>query len=869
MATETLVFRGIHKSFDGVQALKGVDLELHSGEIHALIGENGAGKSTLIKIAGGVFPPDDGTIFMNGTPVRFSDPRDAGRYGIAVIHQEPALCPHLSVTENILLGHFPMSFGFVRWRYARKKAAELLAQLGVTLPLDAPVGDLSIAQRQLVAFARSLSVQVRWLILDEPTAALSHPEAERLFTILRQLKSQSVGILFVSHRLEEVLELCERITVLRDGTKVATIPGAEATREQLIALMVGREATAWEQGGIRASEQIDSTPARLHSRTPALILRGVTVKGFVDGVDLEVRKGEIVGLFGLVGSGRSELAQAIVGIRTMDEGSVEWQGQSVRFRNLREAMAAGIAYLPEDRLRQGLLLQRSVRENIGLPNLRHFSSFGVVDERTEANAAQTQVQTLNVRAATIEQPVAQLSGGNQQKVVLAKWLLTEPKLFILDEPTRGVDVATKGEIHRFIQNLKGQGKTILLISSELQEVLSLSDRIVVFRQGSIVAQFDPSATHEQILSAAFSERDTGQGARDKPSDEGEQEHEEKTTRHPSLITRHLSLFIRHSLLVTRHLSLVTRHFSREWSLLLFIAFITAFVGWRNREFVTLTHWLDLLMESAPTLIAAGAMAAVIVSGNLDLSVGSVLGACAMAAGHASKADLPLLIVIAIALSLGASVGLVNGFITARFAIPSVVVTLGMLGIVRGAMLIFTKGYWVIGLPDSFRWLGVGKVLGIHNPVWIAGLTLLFLWLLLRHTGWGREVYAVGSNATAARLAGIPVMRRIIGVFVLCGALTGLAALLYTARFPVVQSETGKGFELAVITAAVLGGVHIFGGAGSVIGAALGAWTVTVLYSALTFLHLPGEWDMFVLGGLILLSITSDIVGRRMFKKLRA
>ncbi|MFZ8828488.1 MAG: ATP-binding cassette domain-containing protein [Armatimonadota bacterium] len=834
MVSGSLRLQGIRKSFDGVQALKGVDLELWAGEIHALIGENGAGKSTLIKIAGGIFAPDAGTIVLDGKPVRFADPRDAQRQGIVVIHQTPTLCPHLSVTENILLGHLPTRWGIVQWKRANELAANLLTQLGVTLPLDAPVGTLSAAQQQLVALARALSLRARWLILDEPTAALSRSETERLFAILRQLKSQGVGVLFVSHRLDEVLELADRITVLRDGEKVATLSAADATREQLITLMAGRQ----------IAPQPSTVTAPIKPSSPLLRLRDVVVPDFVRGVSLEVRSGEVVGLFGLVGSGRSELAQALVGLRPIASGVVEWQGKPVRFRNPKEALTHGIAYLPEDRLRQGLLLPRSIRENIGLPNLHRFSRFGIVDEQAESETAQAQVRALRVKATSIAQPVAQLSGGNQQKVALGKWLLTDPQLLILDEPTHGIDVATKAEIHRFIADLKARGKAILLISSELEELQILSDRLLVFRQGRIVGEFAPTASQESILAAAFSEPSVDESSSSAAS-------AMLPPYHPSA-----------SRLADSRRRIFRLLLSREVSLLAFLVAVTAFVGWRNVAFLSAEHWLAMVQESAPTLLAAGIMAAVIVSGNLDLSIGSVLGACAMAAGHAAKAGWALPFVIAVALMLGASIGLVNGTLTARLGISSVVVTLGMLGIVRGTMLVFTKGYWVIGLPEAFRQLSVGSIAGVPNPVWISLLVLLALGLAMAHTRWGRDLYAMGSNPMAAWMAGIPVRRRLIGVFVASGMVTGLAALLYAARFPVVQSETGKGFELAVITAAVLGGVNIFGGAGSVFGAVLGAFAVTVLRSALTFLQLPGEWDTFALGGLILLSVAVDAWRRR-------
>lgn len=819
-----LMLKGISKSFAGVRALKGVDFELRSGEIHALVGENGAGKSTLIKIAGGVFPPDEGVILLDGKPIYFSEPRDAQRHGIIVIHQNPTLCHHLSVAENILLGNLPNRWGIVRWADTFRKARELLDQLGVSLPPNEPVKNLSVAQQQLVVLARALSLKARWLILDEPTASLSHTEVERLFSILRQLKDQGVGILFVSHRLEEVLQISDRVTVLRDGEKIITLLTKEATRERLIEFIVGASQVATSGERTVGKVEVKNLP-------PLLQLRDVSVDGFAHKVSLTVRRGEIVGLFGLVGSGRSELAQAIVGLKRIDSGEIFWKGKRVRFGSPREALKAGIAYLPEDRLGQSLLQSRSIRENIGLPSLWRFSRWGVIDERSERNAAQTQVEALKVKMATVEQPVRELSGGNQQKVALAKWLLTDPELIILDEPTHGIDVATKAEIHKLILRLRQQGKTVLLISSELEELQRLCDRIAVMRQGRIVREFEPSAPQTQILEAAFKQIEAENGG----DLNGRQE---------------------------RRWGGLGRLSSRELSLLFFIALISFIVGLKNRAFVSGEHWVTLVQESAPMLIGAAAIAMVILSGNLDLSVGSVLGACAMAAGHAAKAGFPVSLVILIALGLGATIGAVNGLLVTRLLVPSIIVTLGMMGIVRGAMILLTKGYWVIGLPESFRWLGTGKLMGVPFPIWVAISTLVFVWFLLRQTSWGRELYAIGNNPEAARLAGIPVRKRVFSVFSVCGLLIGLSALIYAARFPVVQSETGKGFELDVITAAVFGGVNIFGGAGSVIGAALGAFAVTVLHSALTFMQFSGEWDKFALGGLILLSVVIDSLRQR-------
>ncbi|MCS7224627.1 MAG: ATP-binding cassette domain-containing protein, partial [Armatimonadetes bacterium] len=776
------------------------------------------GKSTLIKIIGGVLRPDEGKILINGKAVVFKEPRDAERQGIVVLHQDPRLCPDLSVVENVLLGHLPTHLGWVDWKAAEEKTRDLLRRLAVTLPLDLPVSHLTAAQRQLVVLARALSIKAQWLILDEPTAPLSASETETLFTILRQLKSQGVGILIVSHRVEEILSLCDTVTVLRDGTKVTTVSAKEVTRDDLIRLMSPRTTGA---GGT-----IQRTPPAFGG--PLLKLENFQAVGMKEPVHLTVHRGEIVGFFGLVGSGRSEFAQAIVGLACALDGELYWKDKKGAFGNLRQALKAGIAYLPEDRLTEGIHPIRSVRENIGLSNLPKLSRWSVVNSEREKLLAKQMVESLRIRTHSLEEPVAHLSGGNQQKVSLAKWLAAQPDLLILDEPTHGVDVATKAEIHRLIRQMRDNGKGIILISSELPELMELADRILVFRDGRIVGEFRPQEGAQRIFQRALGNGDS-----------------KVETRRP-IPGQRLSAF----------------RFGREAILALFLVILVLVVGAFNRDFLLPSYWLQLLKETVPTFIVTAAIAGLIISGNLDLSVGSLLGASAMTAGLLAKAGFHPLWSVATSVVLGAAVGTINGLLTTTLQVSSVVVTLGMMGIIRGLMLFFTKGNWVTDLPDSFRWLAHGAPLGLPNNLLLAGLIAVLLIVVLKQTHWGRQIYGIGSNPEASRLAGIPVKKRVVQAFALCGALTGLAGVLSAAQFAVVQSETGKGFELAVITAAVLGGVRIFGGAGSVLGALIGALTVSVITSALTFLHLPGEWGQFFLGFLILVSLLADIISRR-------
>lgn len=494
MGQPLLVLRGIAKAFPGVQALAGVSLELWPGEVHALVGENGAGKSTLIKIAAGVYLPDAGEILFEGRPVRLHSPRDAAALGIAVIHQEPYLFPTLSVLENLFMGFQPRRrlLGLLDWPAMVRRAREVLQALGVALPLEVPAGELSAAQQQLLQIARALLQDARVLIMDEPTSSLSQKEVATLFEIVRRLRARGVGILYITHRLEEVFALADRVTVLRDGRLVGTFPVATVTPGTLIAHMVGRELT----------QLFPHTP---RPPGPALLrVHGLGRRGLFEGISLEVRAGEIVGLAGLVGAGRSEVAQAIFGLLPPETGFVEVDGRRLAPRAPWEAMAAGIVYLPEDRHRQGIVAPMSVRANLTLAVLHRLARFGFVDRRAEDALVRSYQARLRIRAASLEQPIGTLSGGNQQKVIVARGLAARPRVLILDEPTRGIDVGTKAEIHRLMDELAAQGMGILMISSELPEILGMSDRILVMRAGRLVGELSRAeATQERVMALAM------------------------------------------------------------------------------------------------------------------------------------------------------------------------------------------------------------------------------------------------------------------------------------------------------------------------------------------------------------------------------
>ncbi|RZQ63824.1 sugar ABC transporter ATP-binding protein [Amycolatopsis suaedae] len=483
MRSEQAVLRteGVTKSFGGVHALRGVDFSLAPGEIHALVGENGAGKSTLIKVLTGVHRPDGGQVFFAGRAVDFPRPAAAQQAGISTIYQEVNLVPLLSVARNIFLGREPRGrFGLIDVPAMNRRAAELTGSLGLDLDVTAELGTLGLGVQQMVALARAMSVDSRVVIMDEPTSSLEAREVATLFEVARTLRDRGVGLVFVSHRLEELWELCDNVTILRDGRRVHTGPMAGLGRVELVAHMLGREIGEVERDG--ATEFGDT-----HKRSgePVLSVSGLSVRHRLDGVGLTVRPGEVVGLGGLLGSGRSETVKAVYGVLPAQAGSVTVGGTRVRTGSVRHALAAGVALLSEDRKGEGIIPDLSVRENIALAVLPRFARAGLVSGRRIDALVETFMTRLRIKASSPAQKVRELSGGNQQKVLLARWLCTEPKVFLLDEPTRGIDIGAKAEVQALIDELAEQGLAVVLISSEMDELVEGADRIVVLRSGSV------------------------------------------------------------------------------------------------------------------------------------------------------------------------------------------------------------------------------------------------------------------------------------------------------------------------------------------------------------------------------------------------
>jgi len=489
--------RKISKAFPGVKALDAVDLSLRGGEVHALIGENGAGKSTLIKILAGVYFKDEGDILFNGSPVEISTPSDSLKLGIKVVFQELSLIPHMTVGENVFLESFPLKNNrTIDWDVLYEKTQDLLDTIGLDITPKTKVYKLTVSQQQMVEIARALSHEAKVIIMDEPTSALTPNEVDHLFNVIRKLKERGIGILYVTHKLEEVMALCDRVTVFRDGKLISSREVSETSTDNLVTDMVGRS--------------IQTLFPRSHAGKGDVVLdvRSLSTEKKLREVSFQVRGGEVVGIFGLMGAGRTELAKAMFGLDAVQSGSISIEGQELRQGSTSQSTRMGLGYLTEDRKGEGLVLQMSVAQNITLPSLEDISSAGFIKRKEETTRSQEFVDAFSIKTPSLRQKVMYLSGGNQQKVLLARWLMKKLKVIILDEPTRGIDVGAKAEIHRLIDELASKGLAIVVMTSEMPELLGVSDHIIVMCDGRITGEFSrESAEMEKILEAAIGQKE--------------------------------------------------------------------------------------------------------------------------------------------------------------------------------------------------------------------------------------------------------------------------------------------------------------------------------------------------------------------------
>ena len=821
------------KSYAGVQALRDASFDLRAGEVHALVGENGAGKSTLIKIITGAIEADGGEIVLDGRPLRNNTPRLAKSHGIAAIYQQPALFPELTVAENLALGLEPGGlWSRVDWKERRRRAVALLAQVGARIHPERLAGELSMPEQQLVEIARAVGADARVLLMDEPTASLSEDDAQHLFGVVRQLRAGGVGIIYISHRLDELPVIADRVTVLRDGRTIDTRMMKDVTSRELIQLMVGRELAA-----VFPKRAVPIGDVLLELRHLGCAAAGVR------DVTLTVRAGEIVGVAGLVGAGRTELARTLFGLTPADAGEVLLRGERVTIGSPAQAIESGIAYLPEDRRQHGVIAGMPISANITLASLDRVSHFGAIRFAEERAVAAESTRQLGVKTPSIFAPVATLSGGNQQKVALGRWLVTQPLVLILDEPTQGIDVGAKAEIHALMVDLAARGVAILMISSELPEILGMSDRIAVMRGGTLAGTLDRAdATQQNLLALAIQEQSGESG------ESGESAWRKRLTPSDEKLAS-----------VDSPDSPDSFPYKRELSAALAYVALLALVAVIAPSFYSFANLRDLAVNTAPVLLVAVGMTMVILVGEIDISVGSQFAVASVAVAWLAKSGVPVGLLPVSALVIGGLMGAVNGLLVGRLGLPSIIVTLATLAAWRDLLRWVTAGAWVQDLPANFQWFGLGQGAGqaVMIGVVLAGF-FLFNWAL-RNLREGRALYAVGSDAEAARLSGFTPPRLVLGVFVLMGALTGLAALLNAARFSSVPGNSGLGLELKAIAAVVVGGTAITGGRGRLVGTLIGVALLGTIGTALTFLGINPFWEKAIQGAIILAALVSDTV----------
>ena len=827
---------GVTKRFPGVVALDEVDFDLRPGEVHALLGENGAGKSTLIQLVSGVLAPDAGQILLSGRPARLTDPVTARRRGIAAVHQEADLFGALSVAENMALARgLPVGpFGWVRWRRMRADARSALAALGAALDVRGPAARLSVAQRHLIQVAAAVAHRARIVILDEPTAALSALEAVWLFEQIERLRDDGVGLIYISHRLDEVFRLADRITVLRDGHRVWAGAATEIDRAGLVRAMVGRDRP-------QPTEPSALRPAfPCGPKTPRFRVRDMTdAQGRFEAVDLDVHAGEVLGVYGLIGAGRSEWAQALYGLRGLTRGRIEIDGFPHTYSAPRDAIGVGIAYLPEDRLRQAICPGLSVRANMVLNDPTSTTLGPLAIAAAEARVTREQVEALGVRLRDVAQPISELSGGNQQKVVLGRCLLTEPKVLLLDEPTRGVDIGAKAEIHRLVRQLADRGCAVVLISSELPEVLANSDRIAVFRAGRVAEVFDArTATPELLAEAALPRPALGAGT---PAGS------------PNRVRRRLRPAFRGS----------------AAGLVVVVAVLGGILAaTTDGQFQTAANLRGIVVNAAALTILALGASVVIIAGGIDISIGSLLalaaavGALVMTGAGRPEQGVPLGVLAALA--AGAAGGVLNASVALVGRIHPIVVTLGTMTVYRGLLISLTGGKDVGGLPAEFRRLATGRIgwSQVEGSVVIMVVAAAVVHLWLAHFRSGRHLYAFGGNPRAARLVGIAAGRVWSVAFGAGGVCAALAGLLELAQNGSMQSGMGTGAELRAIAAAVIGGTAVAGGRGGVAGVVLGALLLSLVQNALVLWEVSRYRYDLVIGGLLLAAILGDRALRR-------
>lgn len=817
---------GLTKAFLGNTVLRDVDFEVRAGEIHALVGENGAGKSTLINLITGALQPDQGTISFDGQLLEHLTPRSAERFGIGTVHQELSLSPHLTVAENVFIRNPPTTLGRIDYQAIRAGAAARFAELGVEIDPRAIAGELSLADQQLVEIVKALVGEPKLLILDEATSALDGNQVNLLFASLRRLQQRGTAVVFVSHRLDEIFAISDRITVLKNGEYVATVLTASATTAGLVKLMVGRE----------MQDIFPSKPdlAAITAAPVALAVRKLSSGKRFHNVSFELHEGEILGLGGLQGQGQRALLAALFGLHPV-QGEIELAGAPVTIHGPRQAIRRRLAHVPEDRKTDGLITRMSVADNLALPSLDRLDTLGLLSPAKERNLVNDLIEKVQIRLQSPRQAVLRLSGGNQQKVAIAKWLPLTPKIYLLAEPTRGIDVGTKQELYRLMRELTAAGASILLISSDTIELLGMCDRVLVMYERTPVAVLaGADVTEETVVHASVA-------GHQQPA--------------PALMATTVASEPVAAVAPWRRwlpgLPRGWQDVAPIYGVTLIFALIYLAL---TRDSFSLNTVTNLLAYLFPLFLVAMAQSVIMLTGGIDLAVGQMMSLATVVLATQMYDNPPSMVTATLlVLTGGGLLGAFTGGIVSLFKLPAIIVTLAT-SFIWGGWALFVLNVPGGHLPVSFATGLTGRLGGIVPVTLIVLAGVLLIWKYLKTTKLGLGIYAVGDNPRGAFVSGVRVMRARVAAYVIAGVMTAIAGIGLSSYAATGDPLIGAPYSLASISAAVLGGISFFGGQGQLKGTIAGALTLGLMTQVLFISGLSPAYQRVIYGAVLIVAL---------------
>lgn len=864
-----LELKNVERSFPGVKALNGVSFDLREGEIHALLGENGSGKSTLIKILSGIYEADAGEIYLDGNAVNITNSAVIQKLGVATVHQEINLIPNMDVASNMYLNWEPTKHHLIDFKKMYSDAREVLNQIGLDINPRRMANLLSVAEMQLLEIAKSMSKKMRVLVLDEPTASLPAHEVEFLFNILNKLRSQGIGIIYVSHRLEEIERLADRVTIIRDGNHIVTCDKKDITIPEIIKYMVGKEVHAvHREDGIVSDEVVMQVENLTHGE-------------LFENINFNLKKGEILGIAGLVGSGRTELSNTLGGGLKSTDGKMTVRGKETKINSPINALSNGIALLPSERKIEGVSTLMSVRDNIIISSMQHFSTRGFFTNRQADNFAQQYVETLQIKTPSLQEKVGNLSGGNQQKVVLGKVLAHGSDIIIFDEPTRGIDVGTRREIYSLISDLSKQGKSIILSSSDLNELMQNCDRVITMYQGQVVDEFvnDDNLTMSELLGSVLGQPSrvtSDNSTKDSLDSSTETERAESLLKGDPVLKQAIDSNVEKQakLSAAKAEAQKRKKYSRIffnlllWSVPIFTVLLVIYFAFQSDSFISVRNLQNFSRQFGILIIIACGQALALITRGIDMSIGAMMAWTSMVLAGVTVATGSFTLGLVAAIVAVLLFGIFNAIVIGGMGADAFIITLGMMYVCRGLALNLNEGQPFTGLPSWFGQLAKGDLFGIPYVFIYAVIIAILFQIILTRTRAGRHITALGGNKEGAVICGVNVNLRHGTAYLLSACLAGLAGIIMASRMFSGQPNMGMGAHLEAVTAAILGGISLAGGRGDIAGVVLGAVLLTTINNGMNLAGVASYTQDTVLGLLLIFALILDRMRQIAIEKIK-